>query len=431
MKKLYFLLVGSMLLIFLSGCSTLKRFKSAQYMGIDNSLVDVALFGTQLQEEMTSVEQKNLWGLSANAQTQLIRIMHERYPDNSQFIGAINNEYSNPGYLTSPGYTTKELRMVFGISKRRDYAMLHEPAGRFSPADRIEYLKFSLEIPSSYNLMFKEWNRFVTEYGEIDLADVSFSRNLDLEAERKVNKAGVGGKLSVSSQEKQEIRSRYLKLNGSMSKHRISIEEEGTREIDLTGNVTAGVVLEFSGFPERVAFPLFSDTGTGGSSGEVAALRFVDVLVPAMEEAPDTIMARLTVEYIYRHVASGWNTFAEWDDRVEYYSGNLKKQIPLFTRKEFLPPFYCIGTGMEGKEVLKVRHNQGRTYLLQFSNYSDASRFLDWLDAWSRRQAEPGMPVFAGDQELIYQGKPLLPGQVVSDQLKVIPVFSNLISTGY
>ena len=195
--------------------------------------------------------------------------------------------------------------------------MLDDPRGRFSPADRIEYLRLSLENPDSCRLRFHEWNRYVTEYGEIHIADVSFSRNLDLSVEGGTGGVDVETGTSLGRNEKQEISKRYLKLNGSISDQRVVIEAEGTREVDLTGNVIADVSLQFDAFPEVVFIPVFI---SGENNTRVLSdLKFLNVLGPAMSDAPDTIFADLELNYIYRHVDSGWLTFAEWDDRVEYY----------------------------------------------------------------------------------------------------------------
>ena len=413
MKKLSLLLSGFLLLILLTGCTSVKRFKSAAYKTQDNTLVNMELFGSRLTGDGTESTVKYLWDLSASAQTQLIQILNERYPDNGQFIMALSKEYLSQEEIGSLDLTGKKLRMVFTISKQRDYSIINDASGRFSPADRIEYLKFNLEIPDKYNLQFTEWNRFATEYGVIEIADMSFSRsfNLDMEGSMTQN-TDVGGKGTFNRSEKQQVRSRYLRLNGSISTHRIEVEEEGTREIDLTGNVIVEVSLKFKGFPERITIPLF----VGPS---VAALRFEDVLVPRMEDAPDTIMAFLHLDYIYRHVQSGWKTYQEWDDQVEYYSGTVIKEIPLFSKSDYLPTFYTIGTELAGKTTMKVRTQTGTEYPLQFKDYVDASRFLDWL----LRIVEMDEGVIIGKNSLLYHGELVTVEQIGKEDLKVVPVY--------
>lgn len=417
MRKFSFLITGSLLLFTITGCTTVKRFKTADYKGEDNSLVDVELFNTRLTAEPVVVKEKNLWTLSANAQTRLVQILDERYPENKQFMSAMAGSFGT-NEVQVQELTRKDLRMVFTISKSRDYSMLNNASGRFSPADRIEYLRLSLEIPDSYNLRFHEWNRYVTEYGEIDIADVSFSRSLDLSLDGSPGRTDMGSDATLGRSEKQVVSKRYLKLNGSICDHKAVIESEGTREVDLTGNVTADVSLVFDGFPEIVMVPVFAGVEEG--TIELTALKFVDVVVPAMDDAPDTLYAILSLDYIYRHVESGWKTFAEWDDKVEYYQGDVSKKVPLFLKKDYLPRLFCIGTDLGGKSALKLRKSPEKDYLLQFRDHLDASRFLEWLLDPARMQADP---VFIGSNKLLFKGAPITPGEVVENQLKVLPVY--------
>jgi hypothetical protein len=419
MRKVISLLTGALFLLTITACSTLKRFKTAQYKGEDNSLVDVALYNTRLSGDFPLKEEKNLWTLSANAQTRLIQILDERYPDNETFMGTLAGNFG-AGELPSSDLTRKDLRMVFTINRNHDYSRMNDVSGRFSPADRIEYLKLSLEIPETYNLRFLEWNRYETEYGEMEIADVSFSRSMDLSLDG--SPAGIDAEYgtSIGRNEKQVIRKRYLKMNGNISDHHIEIESEGTREADLTGNVIADISLEFAGFPEIVVVPVFSDTMTERGRSEFAALRFIDVVVPAMEEAPDTIYANLSLDYIYRHAASGWKTYAEWDDRVEYYSGTVNRSVPLFLKKDYLPSLFFIGSEGAEKAGLKFRKSEGKEYLLQFWDRNDASRFLEWLMSPARSQTDP---VFIGDYQLLYKGVPISPGEIAKSQLRVRTVY--------
>lgn len=409
MKKPSLLLSVCILLFVVSACSSVKRYNSAEWKGQDNSLVDMELFGARLEQTYSETAGKNLWDLSASAQAGLIQILNERYPNNEQFIGALSAAYLTEGATPMLDLTNMNLRMVFTISKHRDYRLLNQTSARFSPADRIEYLKFNLELPREYKLSFKDWNRFTTEYGEIEIADVSFSTSLDLEAEGQVKQNDVGGKTSFSRTEQQEVRSRYLKLNGSISDLIIAIEEEGTREIDLTGNVIADVSLEFEGFPERIVIPVFSgEKNLGAGNYALSAFRFFDVLVPRMEEVVDTIRATLTLEYVYRHVQSGSQTFAEWDDQVEYYTGVVKKQVPLFNKSDYLPDFYCISDESHGSDLLKFRRGGDREYLLQFISYEDAYKVMECLEnLQDQGGALKNEPVIFGNSILHFKGKPV------------------------
>jgi len=412
MRNKILLLAGLLFLLFGSSCTTVKRFKSADYKGTDNALVDVELYNSRLVAESVPQQDMHLWNLSANAQTRLVQILDERYPDNEQFMSVMSKNYQLSGEKSVDNFTRKELLMVFSVTRDRDYPKINDPAGRFSPADRIEYLKLTLEIPEENKLKFTRWNRYATEYGVVEIADVSFSRSLELDAGGDPGGVELSGKASLNRSEKQVIESRYLKLNGSLSDYKVVLEEEGTRGLDLTGNISANVSLEFRGFPERVVIPFFSDSGT-------LVLQFDDVLVPALDLAPDTLFAMLSMEYIYRHVESGWLTYAEWDDKVEYYKGTLHKRVPLFTKQDYLPGFYSIGNEKDERNALKFSRENGKEYLLQFMDYPSARRFLDWL---SNPVRDPLRPVFIGTIQLVFKGQPVTPAKIREEELKVMPV---------
>lgn len=417
MRKLIFLIAGALVLLTIAACTSVKRFKSVDYKGEDNTLVDVELFNARISTEAIASREKNLWTLSANAQSHLVQILDERYPDNEQFVSALSGSFGT-GTTPMEELTRKDLMMVFTIRKSRDYAQLKNPAGRFSPADRIEYLRLSLSIPEHYNLRFYEWNRYVTEYGEIKIADVSFSRNLDLSLDGSSGLVDLGSEASLGKNEKQVVSKRYLKLNGSISDQRVVIEAEGTREVDLTGNVFADVSLQFDGFPEVVLIPVFASDEDGNTV--LSTLNFVDVVVPAMSDAPDTIYADLNLYYIYRHVASGWNTFAEWDDKVEYYQGSFGRKVPLLLKKDYLPSFYCIGTGQGSNEALTLRKATDKEYLVQFMDYPKAAAFLEWLQDPEQKQNDP---VIISGNMLLYKGEYITPREVMENQLEVVPVY--------
>lgn len=408
-----------------SGCTSVKRFKSADYKGEENSLVDMSLFSTRLQQPLPGKSTHNLWDLSAGAQTRLIQILDERYSENEEFTGALNHKYM-PGDFSLPlDLTQNTLQMVFTISRNKDYADIGDAGGIFSPADRIEYLKFSLELPSEYKLHFTGWNRYTTEYGEMEIADMSFSRNVNLGADISTKGAGLDVQSTSGRKEDQQIKSRYLKLNGRISPKRLEMEAEGSRETDLSGNVLADVSLQFDAFPEKVLIPVFTFLDNNRLP-HLAGLNFADILVPRIKELPDSIMASLKMEYIYRHVRSGWKSFQEWDDRVDYYSGEVSKQVILFNKSDYTPSLYCLGTDVEEKRAIKIRSVSGMDYPLQFVDYRDAAMFLEWLllQTGGESAQNPSKTIKAAGHSLIWNGQPLSQNLFKSmKEVKVVPVY--------
>jgi hypothetical protein len=400
MKSKLICLVLIIGIIMVLSCSTLKRYSSVQPTGTDNSLAGVDLFGFTLSEAKSENGNKTLWDLSADAQSQYIKILNARYPDNEEFIRAMSYEYLKKEIGSLPyNYISKDLRMIFSISKQRDYGNKDNPSRlKLSPADRIEYLRITLRIPDDSGVRFTGWNMFTTDYGSIDIADVSFSRSLEinasglLTADRKETggELSAAGKSSSSRKEDQEIKYRYLKLNGRISNNEIEMEEEGTREIDLTGNITADLSLEFDKFPEMITEFIDLKDSTGRyNKPEKLIIRHSEALVPRMEEIKDTVYAELRMDYVFRNVVSGQKTFPEWDDRVKFYKGSVSKTIQLFSSVDYVPDFYCIGTNKEpdSRELLKLSFPAGKEYNLIFRTCQEATGFYDWLaDFFSRTE---------------------------------------------
>lgn len=419
--------------LFMTACTTLKRYTCIKKSGIDNTLAKIDLFGFRLSPAKPEDESKTLWDLSADAQSQLIKILNSRYPDNEMFISSLNNEYLD-GTAASPGddYTSKDLRLIFSVSKKRSYSKNGILSGSgLTPADRIEYLKISLKIPEESCLRFTGWNMYSTEYGSIDIADLSFSRNLEIDASllEKGNSGelSAGGKSTITRKEDQAIKYRYLKLNGRISKKKIEMEEEGNREIDLTGNIIADVSLEFDKFPER----LYSITGLIDSTGKYnnpdkLALHYTVVYVPLIREPYDTIRATIKLDFIYRNVVSGRRTFQEWDDRIKYFKGTVEDTIPFMSKSDFMPHFYCIGNETEpgNPDYVKIETSPGELYLLKFRTYEEASGFYYWLRSYFSQQANREKSIMIGEQTLKFRGSDLTYNKaVMGSGIRVLPYY--------
>jgi hypothetical protein len=428
-----------------TGCTTIKRYWSVKESGINDTLAGIDLFGYRLSLAKPEKGTKSLWDLSADAQSQFIKILNSRYPDNEKFLSSMSFEYMKGNEELLPDdYVSKDLRLIFSVSKKRDYPKNHTLSGiNLSPADRLEYLKISLEIPENSCLRFKGWNMYTTEYGSIDIADVSFNRSLNLQATTSINAkkepvggdASVGTTSSVSRKEDQAIKYRYLKLNGRLNEKKIEMEEEGTREIDLTGNITADVSLEFEKFPETLTVISGLKDSTGKfNDPEKLVIHYSEVVVPMMENVKDTIKAVLKMNYIYRNVGSGKRTFQEWDDRVKYYKGFIKKTIPLFTVWDYVPGFYCIGidsvvtSNSNSSSVIKkkvmIEASDNSLYELKFRAYEEANAFYSWLMFYSSKNENQKKTIKIGGQALKFKDSDLTYQQIKGEsRFRVLPYY--------
>ena len=403
------------LLICSASCTSLKRYKSLKISGIDSTLAEINLFGTRLSQPEPGYSVKSLWDLSADAQSQFIKILNNRYPDNGKFLSSLSNEYmrGEEEFITD-NYVRKDLRLVFSVSKKRDYIKsdaFHQSG--LSAADRLEYLKISVIIKDTC-LKFRGWNMYATEYGAIDIGDVSFTRSLDLTASASVTGKKNGPDLSaetgtsVSRKEDQQVKYRYIMLNGRLSDLGIEMEEEGTREIDLTGNIIAEVSVEFESTGEMVTKikGLKDSSGVFNLPDNLSLNTFV-VDVPDIAKIKDGIEADLKMDFVYRNVKRGRKTFPEWDDRVKYYTGSVMKPVLLLMDRDYVPGFCSIGLGQGGnnKEFLALKKWTGESCPLIFRTYGEASDFYEWLLWFAKKNGDK--PLKIGDYFLKFRGKDL------------------------
>ena len=406
----------------LTCCTTLRRYNSAGQEEIDNSLADAELFGFTLTRTEQDNPRKTIWDLSADAQAQYIKILNTRYPENDKFLQAMNFRYLNdespaPG---SGDFVGKDLRMIFSISRKHDCGS-NTQGLKISPADRIEYIKLTLAIPENKGIKFTGWNMFATEYGSIEIGGMSFSRNLEinvgglLSSEAGESEGEISAKAGSSrgTKEEQEIRYRFLKLNGRLKNNMIQIEEEGTRETDLTGNLIADISIEFEKFPVMLTrITNLQDSEGKFNIPEKLNLSNSYVFVPRMVNPVDTITADLSMDYLFRHVVRGHKTFPEWDDRIRYYKGSVSRRVTLFSSAEYMPGFYCIGrsSGDNGFDIIKMAGQDKREMALIFSSLEEANSFYSWLSNILVQPGNEGRKITPCGYTLRYGGEDVTGG---------------------
>jgi hypothetical protein len=425
MKYLFLFIWAGMI-----GCTTVKRYKSIENTATDvNHLVSIDLFGTKVDAAKEDEKTKSLWDLQAQGQAALIKALAARNSNDDKFTTALNAKYLKEKEKVITDYTTKDVRLVFSISKKRDYLELSKNNPTFQIGDRIEYLQFDITIPDTTNLNFIKWNKFTTEYATIDVADVSFNQSLEVDAstgltstasnETTVDSKKTSGSNSLAPSvtakgttgktEAQKVRYRYVALNGKISDKQISIEQEGMREIDLAGNVIADVNLKFDENPETLA-TVEGYKAADGSYNTPDKLKIVlyTAMVPALATLPATINANLTYQYAYRHIAKGEKTFYEWDDKIEYLKGVGTKIIPLFKKKDYLPAFFNIAR--IGQDAIAANNrtrivledvNSGDITEMIFSSLGAAQEFSNWLIGYNPAAADINKPIVAGTHKLL------------------------------
>lgn len=428
-----FLVSTSCSLLEMFESSKIKRFKSAEYKvnptiqsgpkSLKDSLITIKLFGTKISKATEKKSSPTLWDLKDKGQAELVKALNNRHEKNEDYFKAIEKKYfvSKEKKIVTD-YTEKNLKMVFSIAKKRRYSNINNSEQNtvgFSTADRVEYLKFNIILDPNDGLSFINWNKFQTEYKTINIADVSFDRTFSFtgglnssnsktnsETDKSIENIesayssvnskspSLSGTSTSTNKETQKVNYRYLSLNGNLDDYKIEIEQEGIRDIDLSGNVIIDVKLKFSNYKESIhKITGYFDKEKKIQPSKKLTLKEIDVFVPDYKELDD-ISVKLNYEYIYRHVKNekGAKTFYEWDDKVIFFEDKINDQeIKLLKLKDYMPAFEEIGYWAY-KNVNGKRHYDEYFYLvlqnkfqnfyytdLIFENYKDAEELRDWL----------------------------------------------------
>jgi hypothetical protein len=454
MKKI---ILVSVSLLINQACTTVKRYKSEHYGGQlnnDSALVNVSLYGAKIEDKKEdNPTGKNLWQLSNRGQNELLKIYNARYKSDTKFIDALSNKYleetKNDPNLD---FTEKNIKMVFSISKKRNYSNIKNRKTPFSPADRIEYLNFKLSVPKSAHLKFTKWNKYTTEYGSVDIADMTFNSSIAVDASAGISipgkidsvNAGITGTGTFSKTENQKVKYRFMQLHGTFADSSISIEEEGMREIDLDGNVIVDVSMKFNKARQSIMLfdNLINDTGQYNDPTKVK-IKVMEAIVPDFDNIPNSITANLDFNYVYRGVKGrGSKTYYEWDDRVSYYGGNIRKPVNLFSKKDIFPDFYSIekrGIKIKIKDTTDTNDMKE----LVFLNYENAKDFYNWLlkypckekhkvneeknkerEKLTTTEKDENTPIIIGNYNLCYEGI-VLTKKYLREQLEELLAISN------
>jgi|GEM_PF-1087047 len=422
MKNSYLLLLA---VLFFS-CTTVKRYKSIKSSSLDNNnLVTVDIFGTKVEATKEEDNSKSLWDLNAEGQAEFIKTLSTRNPDNDKFSTSLNSKYLKPKDKQVTDYTSKDLKMIFSIGKKRDYTNIDKTTSTYTLADRIEYLSMKITIPSSIKLKFLKWNKFITEYGSVDIAGVTFNKSFEATAGMGIsnsftrNKTGenrttsnvngftpeISSTGTISNSETQNVKYRYVSLNGKLNDKEIMLEQEGMREIDLNGNIVIDVNLKFDETPETLSLIEGYKTATGTyNTPDKLKMILYTAMVPVVAGLPTSIDAKLEYKYAYRHVAKGEDTFYEWDDVVEYKTGTAEKTITLFTKqdyqKNYVPDFYNISrigedatTANNRTRIAVIDSTTSIPYEMIFSSLASAREFWEWLVKYTPATADMDKPI--------------------------------------
>lgn len=211
-------------------------------------------------------------------------------------------------------------------------------------------------------------------------ADQSTKKGLELE-----NKIGgsIGYINEFSMSEEVLLKQRYVKLSGSVKKNMLSLYQESTSGIDLSGNIVADVEIRNGDTdPTETTSQrtfIFSNFQTGGTTNEPKDIKAREVIVVYPLVKSD-IYGQISFDVVVRRVKDKANTIIEADDVVEFLHGsavNPEKDVLVLTKRDVLPNFWELANSAGNPVRIKTLTTPDQD--LRFRSLEDAREFLGWL----------------------------------------------------
>jgi len=197
----------------------------------------------------------------------------------------------------------------------------------------------------------------------------------------------VGYKNQFTTNEEVALKQRYVKLTGSVKENSLSLYQESTSGIDLSGSVIADV--EFGALNSQqnsVAAKLtfqFRNLKTAAVFNPVADVNVKQIVV-AYPNITSDISGTISFKGVVRKVEKKDNTIAESDDKVKFIGGTTNLASPetmlLLSQKEITPDFWYLRNSA-GSPVKIQTPFMSAPVDLAFRSYDDGQNFILWLKA--------------------------------------------------
>jgi hypothetical protein len=401
------IIIISTAFLLLTSCTSLKRYRFAHVKKATSDLVDVSLFSAELKDKKEEKEGKTLWNLKGEGQSQLIKVLGDSLSVKKEdFFEALDKSYlEDDDEPSTLDFTSRNLQMVFSIEKLEDY-LTYKP---HNDADRIAKIKYEISLPDMYQVTFQKWNKFETEYGDITIGNVETNQNFEAKISPSVSASskvgtdennnigadvGISGEFTAgySKKETQDVKYRYVKLNGVFNDKKLSMREEGTREIDLAGNVTINTDIKFE-ISDAYTFKMSKLLDKEDAFNVPANVKMaqIDIRLPDFPNDKDLSVV-LHVTYLYRRAKLNARTYPEFDDHVVYYSKEFTKSIPIIKSKDLKPKQWYIEIG--GKSLNETDSLAENT--ITFLSFNEALAFKKWLIGFPCDVAKQDEPIKIG-----------------------------------
>lgn len=289
---------------------------------------------------------------------------------------------------------SRTVRVVFSVY--RDMELTEK-----NPADRISRLEIKLSNLPSY-MKFVGWNRFSTEYSTVELGKIGIERTQNISTSISPTFSGTligSGSVSASNSrklsEELNVKHRFITISGVIEDNNLTLFQEGISGIDLTGNFSVDLNIEFTPGTEDVhhVAQFGSLRARDGRCNNPSAITMEMSKAWFPSETTMTnacsngIRCELSGKYSLRHVVRGAESIIEGTHDIEVFAGEItpaKSNVTLISSSQIKDEFgkYIIFLRGDPRMRLYIEHPVTHNNVaLYFNTFEQAEEFLRWLQS--------------------------------------------------
>ena len=265
------------------------------------------------------------------------------------------------------------------------------------PGERIQWLKITLTLSDTAS--FKSWDQLETKYEKIDVGKIASSSSntfgvnaslsnsntlvdttLDKLSDTKNLARSLAPSVSATRSLTEEVNlaERYINISGFMTDQTLTIVREGTKGIDLQGNILTDVTMKIN-VPDTQGDFYLKLSNLKDKTGKFKKLDSVNYqLQPIKIAPPNKVNGTLKYQYIYRSFvdpsARYAMTISEHDDKVVMKTGEGVGKINLISKQDFAQIWQ-----VKLNSVSLHYSNEHGKAAINFATVNDAREFLSLL----------------------------------------------------
>lgn len=409
MKTYYLQFISALLVMLMCSCSMFgpgqsdgrltRRYRKADSVYVAYPLVDVQAYAFSVEPEGAG-SPPGFFDQSDTVKIALISAFAKKDTSSGQLIQSIATPLVRKKAPSPDPYIDD--RMDAAFKKKIIFSVRNNS---YFPEDRIWKMTLNLTL-NDPDIGFKTSSVLATDFTTVDVGKLSYntkttvggnlsaSTGAETSSGKKIvkddsessvsttlgNKAGASAEYAREFTENEEVqlKQRFVKLTGSVNANRLSVYQESTSGIDLSGNVSAEIELYSRGGRNKAQTIFeFQDLKNGSRFSEPDKIT-VKTFVVAYPDPGKDIYGKLTVDAVIRKVYKNGKTISESDDKV-HFAGNkivYADSILILPQRACKPLFWQIG--LSSDQPVRIDGLTNRIDLL-FRAQEDAESFLVWL----------------------------------------------------